>query len=380
MAQKNILIICGEASGDLQASSLVSAIKDINPNIKFFAVGGELLKKSGAEVFYDIKGLSVIGLFDVLKKLPKFFTLKKIILTKINLLKPDAIIFVDFSGFNLRLAREIKKSTRTIYYVSPQVWASRPGRIQTIREYIDQIIVLFKFEEEFYKKHGIAAQFVGHPLLDIVKPTMKKAELLEKLGFIENNPIIALLPGSRNAEIKNILPVMLGACSLIQKDFSALQIIIAKSTQIDWKIYNRLLHSSGVGAQIVEGKTYDCLNIADFSLVASGTATLEAAIIQKPFAVIYKMNPLNYLLYRPMIKVPYIGMVNIVAGKMIIPEFIQFKAKPALIAKEAIRALKDTAKSERTKEELGKIKILLGEKGAAMRAAKIVTNLINTNS
>ena len=377
MAKKNILIICGEASGDLQASNLVSAISNINPNIKFFAVGGELLKKCGASVFYDIKELSVIGLFDVIKKLPRFFALKKIVLDKIKLLNPQAIIFVDFSGFNLRIAKEIKKSTRTIYYVSPQVWASRQGRIKTIKNYIHQMIVLFKFEEEFYKKHGITAQFVGHPLLDIVKPTMKKSELLEKLSFTEENPVIALLPGSRNAEIKNILPVMLEACSLMQKDFPKLQIVIAKSTQIDWEIYNRLLLKSGIKTQVVEGKTYDCLNIANFSLVASGTATLEAAIMQKPFAVIYKMNPLNYFLYRPMIKIPYIGMVNIVAGKMIVPEFIQFRAKPALIAEEAIKTLKDTAKSEKIKEELAKIKTLLGEKGAATRAAKIVTELVN---
>ncbi|TBR16628.1 lipid-A-disaccharide synthase [bacterium] len=376
MAQKNILIICGEASGDLQASSLVSAVKDINPDIKFFAVGGELLKKSGAEVFYDIKELSVIGLFDVLKKLPKFLSLKKIVLDKIKTLNPDAVIFVDFSGFNLRIAKEIKKSIRTIYYVSPQVWASRPGRIKTIKEYIHQMIVLFKFEEEFYKNHGITAQFVGHPLLDIVKPTMKKTELFQKIGFTENDPVIALLPGSRNAEIKNILPAMLSACSIIQKDFSKLQIVIAKSTQIDWEVYNRLLSKSKIKARIVEGKTYDCLNIADFSLVASGTATLEAAIMQKPFAVIYKMNPLNYFLYRPMIKIPYIGMVNIVAGKMIVPEFIQFRAKPALIAEEAVKTLRDTSKSKEIKEELAKIKTLLGEKGAASRAAKIINSLI----
>ncbi len=356
---------------------MVSAVKDINPDIKFFAVGGELLKKSGASVFYDIKELSVIGLFDVLKKLPKFFALKKIVLDKIKLLNPDAVIFVDFSGFNLRIAKEIKKSIRTIYYVSPQVWASRPGRIKTIKRYIHQMIVLFKFEEEFYKKHGITAQFVGHPLLDIVKPTMKKGELLEKLGFTEENPVITLLPGSRNAEIKNILPIMLNTCSIIQKDFSKLQIVIAKSTQIDWEIYNRLLSKSKIKAQIVEGKTYDCLNIADFSLVASGTATLEAAIIQKPFAVIYKMNPLNYFLYRPMIKIPYIGMVNIVAGKMIVPEFIQFRARPALIAEEAVKTLRDTSKSKEIKEELAKIKTLLGEKGASLRAAKIINALIN---
>lgn len=375
MAQKNIVIICGEASGDLNASTLVKEILKINPNINISAVGGELLKNAGAKIFYDIKELSVMGLFDVLKKLPKFFALKKSCLDKIREIKPDALIFVDFSGFNLRLAKEINNTLPTIYYVSPQIWASRRGRIKTIKEYISKIIVLFKFEEKFYKKYGIQAEFSGHPLLDIVKPTMQKKELLDNLKFSESKTTLALLPGSRKQEILKILPVMLKTAGLITKRIEA-QFVIAKSPNVDWDIYNGLIKNSNLDLKIVEGKTYDCLNISDFALVASGTATLETAIMQKPFAIIYKMGLLNYILYRPQVKLAFIGMVNIVAGKKIVPEFIQFGARPKRIADEVICILKDTNRINLIKSDLAAVKTLLGEPGASLRAAQIILKTI----
>jgi lipid-A-disaccharide synthase len=376
MAEKKILIICGEASGELHAAGLTLALKKINPGLKVFGVGSELLRQAGAEIIYDIKGLSVIGLFDALKKLPKFFELKKLLLDKIKQEKFDAVIFVDFSGFNLRLAKDINNAIPTIYYVSPQVWASRPGRVQTIKKYIKKMIVLFKFEEEFYKKFGVDADFVGHPLLDIVKPTMQKTELLNNLKFAENKTTIALLPGSRKQEIKNILPVMLQTAKLINKRIDA-QFVIAKSPSVDWEVYNQIIKHFKIEVKLVEGKTYDCLNIADFALVCSGTATLETAIMQKPFCVIYKMNLSNYLLYRPQVKVPYIGMVNIVAGKKIIPEFLQFGAVPKKIAQEALRILRDPKVIQQITSDLNLVKSSLGEAGAASRAAKIILEFIS---
>ena len=182
MAQKHILIICGEPSGDLNAANLAAALKEIDPSIKISGVGGIALRQAGAEIIYDIKGLACIGLFDVLKKLPKFFILKKLILEKINAEKPDAIILVDFSGFNLRLAKDINKTIPVIYYISPQVWASRAGRIKSIKRYIHKMLVLFKFEQEFYRRFGIDAEFVGHPLLDIVKPTTGRKEFLTEFS------------------------------------------------------------------------------------------------------------------------------------------------------------------------------------------------------
>lgn len=376
MAQKHILIICGEASGDLNAAGLIQALKKINPEIKISGVGGQHLASAGAEIYGDIKDLAVIGLFDVLKKLPKFFALQKLILQKIKAEAPDAIILVDFSGFNLRLARKINKTIPTIYYISPQVWASRQGRVKTIKKYISKMLVLFKFEEEFYKKYGIDAKFVGHPLLDIVKPTMEKKEFLNNLGLSESKTTLALLPGSRKAEIENILPVMLKAAMLIRKEIVDAQYVIAKSPQLDRDIYNRKIRGLNLDVKIAEGKTYECLESADFALVASGTATLETAIMQKPFVVIYKMNLLNYLLYRPQVKVPHISMANIVAQKKIVPEFIQFQANPKKIADQVIKLLQNPPELEQMKKELSKIKSSLGEKGASSRAAQIILDFL----
>jgi lipid-A-disaccharide synthase len=411
MGQKHILIICGEASGDLHAAHLARAILKINPEIKISAVGAGLLREAGAQVFCDIKDLASIGLFDVLRKLPKFFALQKLILQKIKVDKPDALILVDFSGFNLRLAkainpptsslgfarddpertkqvegplgiddersRTIKKSVPIIYYISPQVWASRPGRIKTIRKYIDKMIVLFKFEQDFFKRYGVDVDFTGHPLIDIVKPSMDEKEFLIQLGFSESKTTIALLPGSRRQEIENILPIMLEASILISKHMPNTQFVIAKSPQVDLNIYSSAAARFKINLRIIEGKTYDCLNIADFALVASGTATLEAAIIGKPFAVIYKMGLLNYLLYRPQVKTPYIGMVNIVAQRKIVPEFIQFQATPLKIAKETVRILNNPAEMKFIENNLRRVKGLLGEKDASLRASQIIIDFLN---
>lgn len=391
---KHIFIVCGEASGDLHAANLAKEILKLSPDIKISAVGGGLLASTGVEIFCDIKDISVIGFFDVLKKLPKFFRLKKLILEKIKSEKPDAIILVDFSGFNLRLAKDINpsaplringersrtidKSIPVIYYVSPQVWASREGRIKAIKKYAHKILVFFKFEEELYKKYGVDAECVGHPLLDIVKPAMEKRQFFGKFGLNPSKKTIALLPGSRRAEIENILPVMLEASRLIHKNIKHTQFVIAKSPQVDWGIYNSIIRGADIELEIVEGKTYDCLEAADFCLVASGTATLETAISGKPFLIIYKMGLLNYLLYRPQVKLPYIGMVNIVAGKKIIPEFIQFKATPKNIADEALQILKNPSMMEEMKSALAQVKSSLGEKGAASRAARIILKTVSS--
>jgi lipid-A-disaccharide synthase len=373
---KNILIIAGEASGDLNASCLIKSLKEYDPALKISGVGGEAMREAGAEIFYDIKEISVIGLFDVLKKLPQFLSLKKLLLKKIEKEKVDAIILVDFSGFNLRLAKSINKKIPVIYYVSPQIWASRVRRIETVRKFVNKLIVLFKFEENFYKKYGIDVDFVGHPLLDIVKPQSDSKNFLDQQGLSSSKLTIALLPGSRKTEVENILPVMLKTAALIRKELPEVQFVVAKSKNVSWQAYNKNVGELKNNLKIIEGKTYDCLNISDFALVASGTATLETAILEKPFCIIYKMGILNYLLYRPQVKVPYIGMVNIVAGEKIIPEFVQFNASAKNISQEVIRILKNPEEKARIVDKLRQIKTTLGEHGAPERASRIILNFL----
>jgi lipid-A-disaccharide synthase len=233
------------------------------------------------------------------------------------------------------------------------------------------MIVFFKFEQVFYKKHALEVDFVGHPLLDIARPSMEKEEFIRRNGLDMDKQIIALLPGSRKQEIKRILPAMLKSAELIKRNTEA-QVIIAKPEQLSEGLYKKISARSNADAKIISGKTYDCLNVASLSLVCSGTATLEAAIIGNPFLIIYKTSWLNYLLYKPLVKVPYIGMVNIVAGKEIIPELIQSKATPQRIAKEALRLMESPAEAEKLRQELEKIRALLGEPQAAARAARII--------
>lgn len=396
--EKKIIVVCGEPSGDLQAGLLVSQIKALDTGVKVYAVGGECLKNAGAEIIQDINGLSVLGFFDALKKLGKFKKLMRLVLEEIREIRPEAIIFVDFSGFNLRLARKINKRVRTIYYISPQVWASRRGRIKTIKNYIDKLIVIFRFEQDFYKKFGIKAEFVGHPLLETVKPTLAREEALKEFDLREGAPVFALLPGSRPSEIKNILPVMLGTAKLIKEKIPEAQFIISKPSSLDNILYEKIIKSSSgednpsfrslrapgakcprrsnlnLEIRIIENKQYDCLNAADFVLVASGTATLEAAIMQKPNVVIYKMGLLNYLLYRPQVKVPFIGMENIVAGKLVAPEFIQFRAKPKLIADKTLEILHDKEKLAGIQRDFSELKEKLGppQSAPALRSAQSI--------
>ncbi len=373
---KKIFIICGEPSGDLLAGNLTEAIKKLYPSIEISGVGGNCLAKSGCRIFYNIKELSVMGFFDVLKKLPKFLKLKKLILEKINTDKPDAIIFVDFSGFNLRLAGAINKRIPAIYYVSPQVWASRKGRVNCIKKFIAMMVVLFKFEEEFYKQQGMRSFCVGHPLVDLVKPVLGKQEFLDNYRISPSKKIIALLPGSRKQEIKLILPLMLKSARLINKTIPQTQFIIAKSPNVDTQIYQNECKKFDLDLKIAEGLTSDCLNMAEASMVCSGSATLEAAIIGKPFVIVYKTNLFNYLLYRPQIKIPYIGIVNIVAGKKIIPEFIQFGASPERIAESVINLIQNPGQASQMKENLETVKAGLGQPGAAERAAKLILDFI----
>ncbi len=376
MEEKHVLIICGEPSGELHAANLVQAIKQINPAVEISGIGSDLLHNADVDVFYDIRGLTALGLFDVFKKLPRFLRLKRFLLKKIEREKPDAVIFVDFSGFNLRLAKAINNRVATIYYIGPQVWASREGRVKTIKKYISKLIVIFPFEKEFYKRHGIDADFVGHPLLDIVSPTLSKNEFLQEFGFSPQKKTIALLPGSRKSEINYILPVMLKAAVEIQKKVNNVQFLIAKPPHLDLKLYTRKMDSFKLNLKIIEDRTYDCLQAADFALVASGTATLEAAILETPLVVIYKMGLLNYLLYKPQVKVPYIGMVNIVAGKKIAEEFIQFGTKPKKIADFVSDTLNNPQRLATLKQNLSPIKTYLEEGGASLRAARIIVDFL----
>lgn len=376
METKKILVVSGEPSGDMNAAALVKALARRMPGLRVDAVGGDALRAAGAHIVADIKELAAFGLFDVLTKLPRFFRLRDALLARVRTDPPDAVVLVDFSGFNLRLAKALNNAVPVLYYISPQVWASRQGRVRTIKRYVRKMIVLFPFEVTFYRSQGIEAELAGSPLLDLVKPTQPRDAFLRAAGLDPQRPVLALLPGSRRQEVAHILPVMLDTLRLLTRTVPGLQALIARAPQVDEALYKQIITRYNEPVVCIPGRAYDCINAADFCLVASGTATLETTILGKAFFIVYRMNALNYLLYRPQVKVPHIGMVNLVAGRRVVPEFVQGQARPDAIAREALPYFTQRAVREGMERQLRDITGTLGTPGAAGRAADVIATFL----
>lgn len=369
----HIMIVAGEASGDMHAAHLIEEIKKINPAVTFSGLGGPAMKDQGVEIYEDLTRLAVVGFVEVFKHYGEIRRMFYLFLNKVRAVKPAAVILVDYPGFNLRLAKKLKKlNVKVIYYISPQVWAWKENRVETIRRYTDQMLVLFKFEEEFYAKHNLKVAFVGHPLIDLVEA---------QTGPVPPEPIsnqvtIGLLPGSRHKEIKSLLPVMLDAAAILQERVSGLRFLLFKAPTISEHRLEEYVHNVSLPITLVRENIYQGIAQCNFCLVASGTATLEVAILNKPMVIIYKTSLLTWLIAKALIKIPYIGLVNIVAGKKIVPECIQHDANGRSIAAQILRMVNDPQKQDRMKEELEKVRLSLGSGGAGRRAAEEVLKTI----
>jgi len=374
------LIIAGEASSDLHGSNLVKAVKTLDSDIGFFGLGGPLMKASGVDIKFDIVSKAFIGIAEVFKHIGYFMNIYNYMTNLIDREKPSLAILIDYPGFNLRFAKALKKrGIPIIYYISPQVWAWGKNRINTIKQLVNKMLVIFKFEKELYDPYGIDCNFVGHPLLDIAKPAGDKMEFKKELNLNDDSLIISLLPGSRQNEIKRILPIMLKACCLINKALPKSQFILIKANIISNNLINKIVRKffGDLEIRTYENNNYNLLNISDIALVCSGTATLETAIIGKPMIVIYKVGFFSWLILKNLVKISNIALVNVIANKRIVPEFIQFKARPSLIAREAIGILQNPQKVLRIEEELNFVKESLYPAGASENAAKIILDYLN---
>ena len=367
---KSILIVAGEPSGDLHASRLVKDLKALKTDLIFFGLGGKLCKEAGVDIDFDIKNLAVIGLVDVFKNI---FTIGKVfkgILKKIDSKKTDLAILVDYPGFNLRLAKELsKRGIPVIYYISPQIWAWAPDRIDIIKKCVAKMLVFFKFEEELYKKSGVSSEFVGNPLLETVKTTLPKDEVLKKYRLSKDRPVIALLPGSRAMEVKTLLKIMAGSAEIIAKELPGAQFVVAKYRDLPAALYEEALKGRSLDIRITDGDSYNVLSVSDFAIVASGTATLETAIIGTPFVITYKVSLVNYIAYKIVAKIKMLGLVNVIAGRIIVPELLQYDATPEKIARASLEILRDGQKRSAMISELAEVKSSLGTTGASHRAA-----------
>ena len=377
MESKKILLVAGEVSGDLHGSHLVEAIQRIEPEVQFLGVGGEGLKKRGVKLLYPAHSLSVVGLTEVFIKLPSILEALQRLKKSLDQERPDLIILIDFPDFNLRLAKIAhRRGIPILYYISPQVWAWRPKRIKLIARLVKKMVVLFPFEVPLYEAAGVDVEWVGHPLLDIVKPTLPKEKAFQQFGLDPKRRTIGLLPGSRLHEVERLLPSLLASAHLLQKEIPDLQFIIPLAPGIPKTILSSQMKNISVPVKVVEGFTYDVMNLSELLITASGTATLEGAILGKPMIIIYRVSFLSYWIGRALIRVDHIGLVNLVAEKEIAPELIQKDVTPQRIADEAFRLLRDPILSRKMTESMGEVRQKLGEPGAAQRVARIVTSLL----
>jgi lipid-A-disaccharide synthase len=371
------MIVAGEASGDLHGSNLVKAALSLDPELVFFGIGGPRMRKEGVNVLVDASAMAVVGLVEVISHagvIHKSFTLlKRIIRTN----PPDLLILIDYPDFNLMLAGVARSAgVKVLYYISPQVWAWRVRRVKKIARLVDRMAVVFPFEVPFYEKEKAPVAFVGHPLVDTVRPTMSVVEAHRIFGTDPFRRTIGLFPGSRKQEVRVHLPLILESAALLKGRFPDLQFILLLASTLDRSDVEPFLHTCGVPVTIVAENGYDVMQVCDAAISVSGTVTLELALMGVPMVIIYKVSPLTYLIGKRLVRVDNIGLCNIVAGERVVQELIQNDARPEKIADELTRIITDPEYSGNMKSKYKKMKGLLGGGGCSEKVAGIMSEML----
>lgn len=368
-----IFLIACEASGDAHGAGLVQALKKLDSSLEFEGLGGSAMHEAGVTLLEEMTRVSVLGLGDVLGK---YFYFRRVFyraLRHVRQTKPDLLVLIDSPAFNLRFAKKIRKRIPVIYYVSPQIWAWGGRRIRTIRRTVDHMMVILPFEKEIYDREKIPCTFVGHPLLDRVMASNSREALRREFGVNHSNRVIALVPGSREPEVRRIFPIMLETAARLQREISDLQFFVTEAPHVPSSVYEAPLGAySGLPMKRARGRLYDVVSLADFALVASGTATLETALLGTPYFLLYKASASTFFIGRRLVRIPYIGLVNVLAGQTVVPEFIQHLADPEKIAHETKILLENPELRERLRRQIEEVCETLGEPGASERAARVV--------
>ena len=369
-----VMISCGEPSGDLYAGALARQILQLVPSATISGFGSEQLQSGGAHLVADFRGLSVTGLLEVARVLPRAYGIYRRLLAHAQAARPDVFVAVDFPDFNFRLAHAMRRlGVPVVYYISPQLWAWRPGRMKTMRRIADRVLVIFPFEEVIYQRAGVAVEWVGHPLLDVSDAPEPREAFLARLGFDPARPAIALLPGSRINEVRAILPGLLDAAKIIRDRLPAAQFVLARAPHLADELFTRLDPAGPI--TVIENATNQVLGAADVALVASGTVTVQAALRECPMVVVYRLSPLTYRLGRPFVHVNTFAMANLVAGHQVVPELVQDAFTPDAVAKHALALLEDPRRADAMRAELRAVKAKLGTPGASRRAAEAVVSV-----
>ena len=367
-----ILISAGEASGDLHAGAVTRAIRQLNPDTEIFGMGGDCMRAAGGEVLFDIKDHSVMGFVEVLKKLPDIWRLRSEFIALMNRRKPDVLLTIDYPGFNMRLAKLAKeRGIKVVSFIAPSAWAWRPQRAAGVVKVVDKIASIFPFEYDLYKSYGADIEFVGHPLVDTVKPSLPRDEAEKLAGKRQGHPLVLLMPGSREMEIQRLLPVMLEAARILKKKRPGMDFAMPRAATIPKERLEAPINASGLDITLTEGHTYDVMSTADLAIATSGTVTLEAALCGLGCEILYKSSPVSFWIASHVVEIPHIGLPNIVAGRMIEPELLQDDCTPEKVAFTALEMLEPKRYSQ-LQRDLQEVKEKLGESGAVKRVAELV--------
>lgn len=367
-----ILIVTGEASGDLHGANLAKALRTFRPDIHILGMGGNRMRAAGVEIIRDIEGHDVVGMIGLTQFraiLRTYFALARFLRTT----PLDAVVFIDYPPFNLRMARiAARAGHRVVYYIAPQIWAWRPGRIGLIARVVHRMIVVLPFEEELYRKAGVPCDFVGHPLLDAVAPAYDRSELRKRFGLEGDTPVVGLLPGSRESEVQALLPIMVEAAARLALRHPGLRLVLAQASSVPDALVEPVVADTDLDIRVMKDQANEVMAACDLLLVASGTATLQAAIIGTPMVITYRVSWLTYWIARLVIRIGWIGLVNIVAGRALVPELIQHDATPERLSEEAGRLLRNQGDYQGMLAGLHAVRASLGEPGASTRAAAVV--------
>ncbi|MGE5558766.1 MAG: lipid-A-disaccharide synthase [Bacillota bacterium] len=367
------MLSAGEISGDFYGARLAAALRILSPDLDLIGMGGGLMEKNGVKLIHNPLNHSVVGLVEALKAYPVFRKVLKKLLRALAEEKPDVLVLIDFPGFNMRLGRLANKlGVPVVYFISPSAWAWREKRARRVASWAKAVAAIFPFEAEVYRKAGANVTFVGHPLLDLVKPQRTKEEFCRTFGLDPRRLILGLLPGSRMGEVEILLPIMLEALGLLKKKISSLQAVLPVAPGFDPDVAHAVIDKYACKVTVVENASYDVMTAADFLIAASGTATLEAAILKAPMLIIYKVAPLTAILARLLLRIPFIGLPNIIAGRMVVPEILQERAQAGEIAEKAYEFLSSPQKREEQRKGLSEILPSLGGPGALKRTAELV--------
>jgi lipid-A-disaccharide synthase len=370
-----VVIVAGEASADLHGSHLVKAIRSLEPGTVFVGIGGKQMEQAGVKILLSSSDMAVVGVTEVFSHLGTLYKAFRSLKSILREARPDLLILIDFPDFNLQLAARARRyRVPVLYYISPQVWAWRKGRVRKIAGRVDRMAVILPFEESFYSQRGVKVDYVGHPLLDSAPPRQD----LDRLGGMpEGSPVVGLLPGSRKEEIRSLLPVMLRAVDILRDRYPQIRCRLSLAPTIAPGFLQRFIPASSEHVKIIRSDIYEALGPCHLAFVASGTATLETAIAGVPMIVVYRVSPLSFRIAKMMVKVPYISLVNLVAGEEIVRELVQDEVTPYGLAREAIAVIEDRIFRDKMIKNMEKVRERLGGGGASERTARIALEMIN---